>query len=102
MQSTALIMQTQRSVMMVGIGMGERRMDVGVVVCRYGCRLIHIQRVIMQQWNDTHHLRNHEDRQQGCAKPPECSHKFHGTGHCYAGPILGQTGDSAAVDVPQY
>ena len=77
-QSAALIMQTYRAVMVVGVGMGERRMDVGVVVCRYWCRLIHIERVIMEERNDTHHLRDHEDRQQGCAKASDCSHERHG------------------------
>jgi hypothetical protein len=91
MQSTALIMQTQRSVVVVGIRMGDRPTDVGVVVCRYGRRLIHIQRVIMEQWNDTHHLRDHEDRQQGCAKGSDCSHKGHGP-RILSRPIVGQVG----------
>jgi len=100
-QRAALIMQAECSMVVVGVGMGERGMDVRVVVCRHGRRLIYIQRVVVEQWNDTCHLRDHEDRQQERANPPDCSHKRHGMGHCYAGPILGQTGDSAAADVPQ-
>ena len=77
MQSTALIMQIECSVVVVGIRIGDRPSDMWMLVCSDWCRLIHIQRVVIEQRNNARDLRNREDRQQGCSKALDGANEPH-------------------------
>jgi hypothetical protein len=73
----ALIVQVERAMMVIGI-----RIDKGRLVNRMMMRinrhcLINIERVIVEQRNDTCNLRRHEQRQQRQANPAHGSQDCH-------------------------
>jgi hypothetical protein len=77
MEGAALIVQIERAVMVVGIGTRDSRSDMRVAMSGDWHRLIHIQRVVVDQRDDPRNLRDHEERQQGCAEAADCSHERH-------------------------
>ena len=100
MQRTALIVQIECAVMVIPVGVGGIRSDMRMAVGFNRHGLIHIQGVLVDQRDNTRHLRNHEHRQQGCVNPSDCSHKRHETAIALPGPIVGETDISTAAGVP--
>ena len=63
MQGAALIVHIQRAVMVVGIGGCVSRLDMRVPMGSNRHRLIHIKRMVVDQWNNTRYLGDREERQ---------------------------------------
>ena len=76
-QRAALIMQIERAVMVVGVRICGSCLDMRVMVSNDRRRLIHIERVIVEQRSDAGDLRNHEDCQQECANALDVAKKSH-------------------------
>jgi hypothetical protein len=77
-QGTALVMQIERTVMVVCVRIGDSRLYMRVFVHADRCRPVNIQRVVVEQRDDPRYLRNYKECQQRCAKPADCSHERHG------------------------
>ncbi len=77
MQGAALIVQIERAVMVVDIGIRNSRFDIRMPVGSDRHSLIHIQRVVVEQRDDARHLRDREERQQRCADAAYRSHERH-------------------------
>ena len=97
-QGTALIMQIECAVVVVGIGIGSRRVEVRMLMCSDRGRLVHIQRMVIEQRDYARDLRNHEDCQQGCAKAANVPHEGHGL--CFSRRILSDTVQCGVAAVP--
>jgi len=63
MESAALVVQIERAVMVVGVRVSHSRFHKRVAVGSDRRRLIHIQRVVVDQRDDANHLRDYEERQ---------------------------------------
>ena len=68
-QRAALIVQVKRAVMVVGVGNYRSRPGMWVRVGGDRCCLKHIKRVVVDQWDDARHLRDHEQRKQRYPQP---------------------------------
>src|SRR5262249_44096142 len=77
MQCTALIMQVEGAVMVVGVRGDERTRHVNVSVPGNGATLEHIERVVVEQGNDACDLSDDEQRQQAGAKAMHRAKKRH-------------------------
>jgi hypothetical protein len=73
MESTALIVQTEHAVMMVGIGVRDGRFDRKVPMGSDRRRFIHIERVVADQRDNPHHLCGHEECHQAGAETADRS-----------------------------
>ena len=63
MESAALVVQIQRAVMVVGVRVCHGRFHMRVAVGSDWRRLIHIQRVFVDQRDDANHLRDYKESQ---------------------------------------
>jgi hypothetical protein len=68
-QGAALIVQLKRAVMVVGVGIYGSRAGMRVRVGGDWCCLKHIERVVVDQWDDARHLRDHKQRKQHYPQP---------------------------------
>jgi hypothetical protein len=62
-QSAALVMQIERTVMVVCVRIGDSRLYKRVFVHADRCRLVNIQRVVVEQRDDPRYLRNYKECQ---------------------------------------
>jgi hypothetical protein len=60
-QSAALIMQIEGTVMVVGVRIGDSGLHMRVFVHADRYRLVNVQGVVVEQRNDTRHLRNYKE-----------------------------------------
>ena len=64
MESAALVMQIEHAVMVVGVRVYHSRFHMRVAVGSDWRRLIHIQRMVVDQRDNSNYLRDYEERQQ--------------------------------------
>ena len=91
MEGAALIVQTERAVMVVGIGSRCGRLDKRMPMGSDRRRFIHIERVVAEQGDDPRHLRDYEECRQAGPQTAYRSFERHGLGN-RSGRILGETG----------
>jgi hypothetical protein len=63
MQSTTLVVQIERAVMVIRVRVFNIRSDMGMAVGFDGNRLKHIQRMLVDQRDDPRDLREHKEPQ---------------------------------------
>jgi hypothetical protein len=68
-QGAALIVQLKRAVMVVGVGIYGSRAGMRMRVRGDRLCLINIERVVVDQWDDARHLRDHKQRKQHYPQP---------------------------------
>jgi hypothetical protein len=77
MKRAALIVQADRAMMMVCVGICDTWSGKGMSVRSDRRRLIHVQRMLINQRDDPCHLRNHEECQEGGVEAADCSQEGH-------------------------
>jgi hypothetical protein len=78
MQGTALIVQIEQAVMVVGVRICGSWFDLAVTVSGDRRSFIYIERMVVYQRDDARRLREHKEAQHAGAQPADRSHERHG------------------------